>query len=173
MPGPVGGGGTINYYWIGDSGNWSDVNHWSFSSGGSSATTTPTSTDNVFFDVNSFSANGQVVTLDIVANCLDLDFTGIDQTMTLSSSVNSINIYGSLTLAVNLTWTFTGTAYGYMKATDSRNITSNGIVINAPKVYLDGVGGIWNNQDDWSVNPVNTSFIHIMERGIQTEKQLL
>jgi hypothetical protein len=141
-----------NRYWVLGSGSWGDTAHWSDSDGGVGGFSVPTSADDVYFNAASFSSNAQVVVLDVVANCLSLDFTGIDQTMTLSSSVNSINIYGDLTLAVNLTWTFTGTAYVYMKAVDSRNITSNGVVLTCNKLYFDGVGGTWTNQDEWVYN---------------------
>src|SRR6186713_898571 len=43
-----------NLYWIGNSGNWNDGNHWSLSSGGPAYGCIPTAADNVFFDANSF-----------------------------------------------------------------------------------------------------------------------
>jgi len=142
-------------YWIGDGGNWSDTAHWSDSTGGTGGFSVPSSADDVYFDGASFSAGAQVVALDVSANCLSLDFTGIDQTATLSSSLNSAYIYGDLTLAANLTWTFTGTAYVYMKAVDSRNITTNGITPAFNRFYMDGVGGTWVNQDNFICSGVN------------------
>lgn len=46
---------AANYYWVGNSGNWNDVSHWATTSGGAIFhTTPPDSTDDVFFDANSF-----------------------------------------------------------------------------------------------------------------------
>lgn len=48
-------------YWVGNGGSWHDNTHWSLTSGGPSAGVTPTLSDSVIFDTNSFSATGQVV----------------------------------------------------------------------------------------------------------------
>ncbi len=45
----------ISYYWIGGSGDFNDINHWSLSSGGPSAGSTPTETSKVIVDENSLS----------------------------------------------------------------------------------------------------------------------
>lgn len=42
------------FYWVGNSGNWSDGANWSTSSGGMPANTTPSSVDKVIFDANAF-----------------------------------------------------------------------------------------------------------------------
>jgi len=112
--------------------------------------TYPTQADDVIFDANSFTSNSQVVAVDVVANCLSLDFTGIDQTVTLSSYLNSINIYGSLTLATNLTWTFTGTAYVYSKG--SGTYISNGNTTSLfNRWYIDGIGITVTIGDNFSI----------------------
>lgn len=54
------------YYWIGNTGNWSDTTNWSESSGGPSTSCFPGRPDTVIFDVNSFSTSGQTVTVDTV-----------------------------------------------------------------------------------------------------------
>lgn len=67
-----------NYYWVGGSGKWSDVaNHWATTSGGSDFhAAVPTSDNNVIFDANSFTENGQTVELDLDdAECHDMDWT--------------------------------------------------------------------------------------------------
>lgn len=54
------------FYWVGNSGNWSDfANHWATSSGGTTFhTTSPSSLDTVWIDNNSFSTTNQFITFD-------------------------------------------------------------------------------------------------------------
>ena len=60
-------GWTINsiaprdLFWVGGNGNWSDPIHWALTSGGAGGNCIPSLYDNVFFDINSFSAAGQPV----------------------------------------------------------------------------------------------------------------
>ena len=55
------------YYWVGGSGDWTNINtHWSKSSGGNSFhTTLPNQFSTVIFDVNSFSTTGATVNMDV------------------------------------------------------------------------------------------------------------
>jgi len=140
-------------YWIGGTGNWNDTAHWSASSGGTGGATVPTSADNVTFDSNSGTGT---ITVNAVANMLDLNFTGIN-TITLANAAYNFNVYGSLTLHSNLTTSFTGTGYLYLKATDSRNITTNGKVASWNRLCFDGNSGTWTNMDDCNVG--NTKII--------------
>ena len=46
---------ALDYYWVGGTGNWSDINHWTITSGGTILhTTVPSSTDDVFFDSKAY-----------------------------------------------------------------------------------------------------------------------
>ncbi len=46
---------ATDYFWVGGTGNWSDLTHWATTSGGSTLhTSLPGETDDVYFDVNSF-----------------------------------------------------------------------------------------------------------------------
>lgn len=113
--------------------------------------TIPTSSDNAIFDANSLSAPCNL-TINAEANCADLDFSGLDNLLTLTNSAYNLNVYGNLTLASNtyLNTSFTGTGYLQLKATTSVNITSNGCTRGWNNIYFDGVGGEWTNQDDWT-----------------------
>lgn len=51
-------------YWIGNSGNWSDSEHWSLTSGGPGTTFIPTATADVWFDANSFTTPNATVTVN-------------------------------------------------------------------------------------------------------------
>ena len=45
---------ALDYYWVGGSGNWSDINHWSAVSGNTPMqlhTITPTSNDDVILEI--------------------------------------------------------------------------------------------------------------------------
>jgi len=142
----------MTYYWVNNGGNWSDfANHWATTSGGSTFhTVAPTAADDVVFDEN--SGSGTIV-IDTTANCKHFTASNLAGAITLSSSANNINIYGSLTLpATNFTWTFTGTAYTYLRATTSETLTmgaTSGRSFN--RLYFDGVGGTWTNQDGMNV----------------------
>jgi hypothetical protein len=57
---------AANYHWVGNTGNWSDLNHWATTTGGSiHPATLPGLGDNVFFDFNSFTIGGSVVTVNV------------------------------------------------------------------------------------------------------------
>ena len=56
----------MNLFWIGGSGNWSDLNHWSLTSGGAVGGTVPTATDDVFVN-NSSAAGAMTITFDVAS----------------------------------------------------------------------------------------------------------
>ena len=94
-----------NLYWVGGTGDWSEVTNWATASGGAGGTTLvdgvdcpPRIQDDVFFDANSFSANDQVVTIDgaIPAECENMTW-GVLNTATLSSSTIDPAIIPTLT----------------------------------------------------------------------------
>lgn len=115
-------------YWVGNTGNWSDnTNHWSASSGGAAGASTPTASDNVFFDATSFSTTS-TVTLDTgTPKTLNFVCTGLDQDVTIDGSLGFINTGGTVTLNANLTMAFTGLwDMGSEGANATNNITING-----------------------------------------------
>lgn len=95
--------GGSTYYWIGGTGNWTDPAHWSFTSNGVTSVCIPGKEDNVVFDANSFSAAGQIVTVN---NSL-VEF----KTMTWATATNNPKLsmannlfaYGNITLNAGLT----------------------------------------------------------------------
>jgi hypothetical protein len=126
------------YYWVGGSGNWSDVNHWATSSGGTvNYAVPPTIHDDVFFDANSFSGTGQTVTLDIAApKCRTMDWTSAFHNPTLTGTVaTEVEIHGSLLLTPNMTvdwtgdWLFKGIGIHYV---DAASNTLEGISFEGP-----------------------------------------
>ncbi len=55
-----------DYYWVNGSGEWNNPQHWSLSSGGKSALSVPSKTDNVIFDENSFINENPIITFSSV-----------------------------------------------------------------------------------------------------------
>lgn len=146
-------------YWVGGTGNWSDAtNHWSDTSGGTpDAAFLPTSSDNVYFDANSFAASGTVSILG-ETSCKDMDWGSITQSVILLNTAANgsytgyyLNIYGSLVLSSLLTVTCGTRGFIYFKSTGSETITSNGLEMSLPSVYFDGVGGKWTLADDFYI----------------------
>lgn len=90
-----------DYFWVGGSGSWSDLQHWATTSGGSTYhLTIPTADDDVFFDVNSFAEEGQIVTVSLpVIFCKSLNFKNLDKKMSFVGAVGqAIHVAGSLYL---------------------------------------------------------------------------
>ncbi len=103
------GQSCIAYYWVGNSGNWSDyANHWATRSGGSIFYgQAPLPTDHVVFDANSFSSTGQTVSLDVIGKCYNMTWVSVLFNPTLEGSAQNLEIYGDLLLspAMNQNWT--------------------------------------------------------------------
>lgn len=97
-------------YWIGGSGSWNDLNHWSETSGGAGGASVPTMTDNAHFNADSFTATNQRVTIDVIANCANIIFTGVTNSPKLKGN-GVLNIYGMPTFSSNMTNEFTGHIY--------------------------------------------------------------
>ncbi|OHA95109.1 MAG: hypothetical protein A3A96_00840 [Candidatus Zambryskibacteria bacterium RIFCSPLOWO2_01_FULL_39_39] len=93
---------TTNY-WIGNTGNWNDVNEWASTSGGSAATgRVPLPQDDATFDANSFSGTGFTVTANMPRVGTNIDFSAVgtdNPTWTVPNESYNNTIYGSLTLA--------------------------------------------------------------------------
>ena len=130
-----------DYYWIGGSGNWSDINHWATSSGGNiHHIQTPTVNDNVYFDSNSTSINA-TINLNIgTIFCNDFNTENITNQITFNGSCAIWKIYGSYLL--NPLTNITNNAKLYFEAaTGSKTIKTSGNIINN-KIYFKG-NGVW------------------------------
>lgn len=89
---------ATDLFWIGGTGNWSDPNHWSTTSGGGACACTPGIGDNAFFDANSGLASiADVVTFDFAFTINDLDFSAVPNPFTISSVLAQVELNGSLT----------------------------------------------------------------------------
>lgn len=139
-----------NYYWVNGNGDWSDVaNHWATTSGGAVFyAQSPTASDDVFFDANSFTATGQAVNIDVLnANCHNMDWTGVTNAPQLSSASagNFLYIYGSLQFSPAMTNNFTGFLY-FAGTSAGQTVGSAGLLFSC-KMAFDGIGGSWTLND--------------------------
>jgi hypothetical protein len=137
-------------YWVGGSGNWSDTNRWSATSGGAGGSSVPGTGDSVFFDANSDAGSAFTVTVDGTSAspslCNDFTASGLDQAMTLSMSGTAfLDCYGSMSLpATNLTWSGTfPCGLRFRATTTGKTVTTNGVTLSNTTVTFNGVGGGW------------------------------
>jgi len=87
--------------------NWSSVNTWKATTDGATGASVPTSADNVYVNADSVQGAGATLTVDAVASCLDMDWTGATNTPTLAGA-SGVNIYGSLTFIAGMSVTASG-----------------------------------------------------------------
>lgn len=156
---------TTDRYWVGGTGNWDDTSHWATSSGGSGGASVPTSINNVYFDVNSFSSASQVVDINgATAVCKDMDWTGATNNPSLyAGDAGSLSIYGSLTFisAMSITGVYADFGIKFM-STGSETIDMSGKSFPgwwSGNVEFNGVGGTWDLQDDLSLGSSNNSIV--------------
>ncbi len=137
-----------DYYWVGNSGNWSDfANHWSVSSGGSTMhSALPTIADNVFFDENSLTAASNVV-FDLVSmKCKSFDCSAIIfQTTVTGTSLSTLEVYGDWISSTMITNSFLGKVT--FASASSSLIKSEGVSFSG-QIDFDGIGS-WELKDDF------------------------
>ncbi|MBB5438121.1 gliding motility-associated-like protein/uncharacterized repeat protein (TIGR01451 family) [Pedobacter sp. AK017] len=98
---------AANYYWVGGSGNWSEVNlHWSSTSGGvPDRSIVPGTGDDVYFDANSGLDASSVIILPTSGNalCRNMSWVGVTAAATFrangSGTTLQLQIYGNLELS--------------------------------------------------------------------------
>ncbi|MCT2561778.1 gliding motility-associated C-terminal domain-containing protein [Chryseobacterium herbae] len=125
-------------YWIGGSGKWSDINHWSLSSGNSGGQLSPSipqSGDHVIFDLNSgFTPGSKTVNINQESSCHDFTVTGVSEALIFEGHI--LNIYGSADFQ-------TGTILNntmYLKSRDSDTVDFNSGVSGYAAIYFLGSG---------------------------------
>ena len=132
-------------YWVGGTGNWSDTDHWSNTSGGSGGANIPTLSDDVFIDSNSGFGEGGTIAIDDNFSCHDLiASSGHNYTITNNFTSYSLSIYGSMTLEGTISWEIL--PLSFCSSSVGEVITTAGNTLN----YIEfiGVGGEWTLQDD-------------------------
>lgn len=117
-------------YWVGGTGNWSDTNKWSATSGGTGGASVPTQSDSVFFNSAS-NATAYTVTVDVTSNCLDLNMAGPASGQVTFAGTSTLNVFGSMALTggtAGINWTYTGLMILYGGGV-ARTINTNGVTL--------------------------------------------
>ncbi|MES2332153.1 MAG: LamG-like jellyroll fold domain-containing protein [Bacteroidota bacterium] len=154
------------YYWVGGGGNWTDfASHWATTSGGSSFyLQIPQSGDNVHFDVNSFTASGKTITLNVAASCNNMDWTGVSNTPTFAGS-SALNIYGSMFLASGMNVSLSS-AISFLATSGVQTINTFGKSLSS-NLTFNGVGGSWT----FAGPVVTTGTINLLAGSLNTNSQ--
>lgn len=147
---------AADYYWVGGAGNWSDINHWATTSGGTTKhSIAPSPDDNVFFDANSGIISSSVIFLPATGHafCKNLSFAGVttDGVFRYSNDSYTLYVYGNLELSSTMYYgtmgiSFAGTANSTIKCNNARRINSAGwynpFFINKPGATVTLLDGI-------------------------------
>lgn len=161
---------ALNYYWIGGSGNWSDINHWSAVSGGSTMqlhSVTPTSQDDVFINAQSFPSSGGTITITVpIAFCKSLTITGVPNNTTIVlNSPSKLRVFGSFNAESPLQWQGNGELL--MESPNAGNsIRAHNVQL--PNVTLNSVTGSWTLNDS-----LNVSSFHNVNGIFNSNKQVI
>jgi gliding motility-associated-like protein len=139
---------ATDYFWVGNSGEWSEQSNWATTSGGNvKHLQIPTPLDNVIFDQNSFSQFNCIVNIN-VSNAVCKNFEWKNQTkrpiLQSSSSSYNIRIYGSLDLSTNIQFKYEG-AFIFESTKSGNQIKSGNHIIKY--IEFKGINGEWILQD--------------------------
>jgi hypothetical protein len=164
--------GGKDYYWVGGTGDWEDAANWSLTSGGAGGAGIPTILDDVFFDANSFSDAGQVVTIlgDAAnnANVKNMDWTGaLFNPSIAGASTRNLRINGSLTLTAGMTWDFLGEIY-FESAETGNTLTTAGVLLDKNDIYFQNENGSWMLMDDLDLG---TRTLYLVSGSLNTNSQ--
>ena len=149
---------AADYYWIGGTGNWSDLNNWATTSGGNiTHQQVPTSEDDVYFDANSFDGNDQIVEINgNLAFCRNMDFreaTGGPIFRTAAN--NTLNIFGNVFFNADMTIGINGSVQ--LSGDNQDNILDFQGALVGTNFFIEG-NGSWTFAND--VDVLGTFFLN-------------
>ena len=152
------------YYWVGNTGVWSDPFHWATSSGGTEFhLVPPTQFDNVYFDANSFTAPGQTVHIDIAdPRCRDMSWSSPFFAPTFTGISDDIDIYGSLDIISAMNMNYTGD-FRFMSNDTGHVINAGGHTLQNVKFV--GPGNGFDNAEWTLTNDLAVADSLIIGRG--------
>ena len=166
---------SADYFWVGGSGNWSDLSHWATSSGGGTFhATVPQSTDDVFFDANSsFTLGNNMVMVDeTIIFCKNMDWTGAPNSPKfLAATDKMLFVYGSIKLINNIEWLFDGEVH-FLSFQMGNTITTAGSIFRN-SIFFEGPNGGWELLDDLSTMSNNYFPVFIKNGSFTTNGHTL
>jgi gliding motility-associated-like protein len=146
-------GRALNYYWVGGTGNWSDINHWSAVPGGGTMqlhSVTPTSQDDVFINAQSFPSSGGTITISVpIAFCRSLTIIGIPNNSIINLiSPSKLRVFGSLNVEAPLSWQGNGELL--LESPNAGN-TIRAHNVSLSNISLNSITGAWTLVDSLEV----------------------
>lgn len=137
---------ATDFYWKGGNGDFNDPNMWHTGSfGGPTALQAPISSDNVNFTAAAFTTGSVTITINAPANChdfiVDNNITAPNAPRIQASTSISLDVYGSMLLAENMDFAFTGTLR--FRSTDPvvETLTTRGHKFLLTRLDFDGAAG--------------------------------
>ena len=168
---------TLQYYWVGGSGLWSEVSHWATTDGGSTFRSDPPGPkDNVFFTTSSFPSGGKVTILES-ANCNDMTWNDGSTNPEIATGEDaSLTVRGNLQFAAGVRRNiqdlrFLSVSNNVVTFAETEDNTSGTIVfdgsgswafqdkVSAQQLHIDGGIVLTNNND------VNLSWRLVVNEG--------
>jgi alpha-tubulin suppressor-like RCC1 family protein len=143
----------VTYYWYGDGGDWTDINHWSLNSGNvpaAPASCIPTFKDNVVFNDLSFTAANETVQVDKESYVNKIIWTALVQPATFMVEKN-LTTFGDVQFSSSLSVLRTNknSRFVFQPINSTSNFNPNSAFIDVPIVLLaPDTLGILNLQDD-------------------------
>ena len=162
---------SADYYWVGGSGDWSDINHWATTSGGwVTHFTVPSPSDDVYFDANSFTGPGQSVNMNLnIITCDDFDCTQAPYLPKFVSSPSTkVEIYGSMLLRPEIIYLINSELH-FQSQTAGNEIRTAGQILMR-NIYFSGPGGGWILSDTLFAY---SNEIHLKEGNLNTNGQTI
>ena len=133
--------GEVDMYWVGDGGDWTDIAHWSYTSGGLPCGSIPDEETNCIFDENSFTMDSQNVRTsgtDVII-IKSLNFTDVTHNPTFPDDC-TFAVHDDVTLSENMSFDYTLSILTYG---ESSRLKSAGNTLNA--LYVSGTLSLQDN----------------------------
>lgn len=165
-------------FWIGGTGDWSNMEHWSLESNGVGGECIPTPYDTVIFDEYSFNGIEQEVIIDL-NNAFSHNFIWRDaefQPSLLGPSNSNLQIFGTMDLLPDMNFEFAGPIY-FEANNPGQTITTRNVKFHnsANNIYFSGLGGEWTLIDalDVGASEANKNIIYLQYGSLLTNNQYL
>jgi hypothetical protein len=164
---------SLNYYWIGGTGNWSDISHWATTSGGPlTHPRVPSVNDNVYFDAGSgFTAGSRTVTVNVTATCDSMTWNGA-LNLPVFTIASSLQVNGSLAFQAGMTVVGSG-GITFISTRAAESITTKNINVgNASGMAFNGTA-TWTLLDSLKLTSGSNADLTFTNGGLNFNGQYL